>query len=336
MSSTLLPPLGIDMAKLTFEARLKLEHQQPTHSFPNTPHGFEQVATWLRSCGVERVHACLEATGTYGDGLALFLYEQGHKVSIVNPARVVAFRKSEGIHTKTDKQDAKVLVRYCEQKRPPAWSPTPAEVQLLENLVLRRADLQGMRQQEVNRLENSRWDSESRQSILSHIQSLETQIKALTKRISAHIAAHASLQEQRTYLVSLPGIADVTAAWLLAEGVSATAFSTASQLVGYSGLAIKEEISGTSVRGKASIDRLGNAQLRKCLYMPALVAMRRDPDFALWVAQMRARGKPSKVIIVAVMRKLLRLIYGVLKSKQPDDPRKAFPTHYAQEEKPAA
>ena len=98
--------------------------------------------------------------------------------------------------------------------------------------------------------------------------------------------------------MSLPGIADVTAAWLLAEGVSATAFSTASQLVGYSGLAIKEEISGTSVRGKASIDRLGNAQLRKCFYMPALVAMR-----------VRARGKPSKVIIVAVMRKLLRLIY---------------------------
>jgi len=171
MSSTLLPPLGIDMAKLTFEARLKLEHQQPTRSFANTPHGFEQVATWLRSCGVERVHACLEATGTYGDGLALYLYEQGHQVSIVNPARVVAFRKSEGIHTKTDKQDAKVLVRYCEQKRPRAWSPTPAEVQLLENLVLRRADLQGMKQQEVNRLENSRWDSESRQSILSHIQS---------------------------------------------------------------------------------------------------------------------------------------------------------------------
>lgn len=336
MSSTLLPPLGIDMAKLTFEARLKLEHQQPTHSFANTPHGFEQLATWLLSCGVERVHACLEATGTYGDGLALFLYEQGHQVSIVNPARVVAFRKSEGIHTKTDHQDAKVLVRFCEQKRPPAWSPTPAEVQLLENLVLRRADLQGMRQQEVNRLENSRWDSESRQSILSHIQSLETQIKALTKRIRTHIAAHASLQEQRTYLVSLPGIADVTAAWLLAEGVSATAFGSASQLVGYSGLAIKEEISGTSVRGKASIDRLGNAQLRKCLYMPALVAMRCDPEFARWAAEMRARGKPNKVIIVAVMRKLLHLIYGVLKSKQPYDPRKAFPTHYAQQEKPAA
>lgn len=97
MSSTLLPPLGIDMAKLTFEARLKLEHQQPMRSFPNTPQGFEQVATWLLSLGVERVHACLEATGTYGDGLALFLYEQGHQVSIVDPARVAAFRKSEGI-----------------------------------------------------------------------------------------------------------------------------------------------------------------------------------------------------------------------------------------------
>jgi len=94
----------------------------------------------------------------------------------------------------------------------------------------------------------------------------------------------------------------------MAMGVSPENFHSASQLVGYTGLAIKESQSGTSVRGKACIDRIGNAQLRKALYMPALVAKRCDPDFARLAAELKARGKPNKVIIVAVMRKLLHLI----------------------------
>ena len=329
-------PLGLDLAKLSFEAHLRLPVGCPRKGFANTAEGFEQLDQWVKSHGVRTFHACLEATGTYGDELALSLYEHGYQVSIVNPAKVAAFRKSEGIRTKNDQQDAKVLALYCEKKEPPLWKPTPAEVQLLANIVNRRADLQAMRQQEVNRLENSRWDQQTLQGLQVHIESLATQISELTKRIRQQMKAHKELQEQREYLVSLPGIADLTAARVMAMGVSPDNFHSASQLVGYTGLAINESQSGTSVRGKACIDRIGNAQLRKALSMPALVAKRCDPDFARLAAELKARGKPNKVIIVAVMRKLLHLISGVLKSKQPYDPRKAFPTHYPQEVPPAA
>jgi len=330
-----LPPLGLDVAKVSFQAHLRWDGKSASHGFANSAGGFEQLEDWTTSLGVQQFHACLEATGTYSDALADYLCSHGHQISLVNAARVVAFRKSEGIRSKTDQQDAKVLALFCEQKRPALWRPAPAELQELTCLVRRRLEVQAMKQQEVNRLENSRWDEQTRQEIQAHIASLQTQLSTLTKRITRHLAAHASLQQASGLLVSLPGIAQLSAAHVLAEGIWPTNFQSAAQVVGYSGLAVKQERSGTSVHGQERIDRTGNAQLRKALYMPALVAMRIDADFARWVAGMRAAGKPNKVIIVAVMRKLLHLIYGVLKSQQPYDPRKAFPSHY-QEEVPLA
>src|SRR5437879_5296374 len=126
--STLLPALGIDMAKSTFDVHLLTEAKASSHHFANTPQGFDALAHWLHQHGIDQVHACMEATGTYGDALALFLYQEGHTVSVVNPARVVAFRLSEGGRTKTDKQDAKLIAHFCVQKRPAAWLPTPKEV----------------------------------------------------------------------------------------------------------------------------------------------------------------------------------------------------------------
>ncbi len=190
-------PLGLDLAKLSFEAHLRLPLGYPRKGFANTAEGFEQLDQWVKSHGVRTFHACLEATGTYGDELALYLYEHGYQVSIVNPAKVAAFRKSEGIRTKNDQQDAKVLALYCEKKEPPLWKPAPAEVQLLANIVNRRADLQAMRQQEVNRLENSRWDQQTLQGLQVPIESLATQISELTKRIRQQMKAHKELQEQR-------------------------------------------------------------------------------------------------------------------------------------------
>ena len=107
--TTPLPALGIDLAKSTFDVHLCAESNVSSHHFANTPQGFETLAQWLKRQGIEQVHACMEATGIYGDALALFLYLAGHQVSIVNPARIVAFRKSEGGRTKTDKQDAKLI-----------------------------------------------------------------------------------------------------------------------------------------------------------------------------------------------------------------------------------
>ncbi len=105
--------LGIDIAKQRFEVALLVERKIKNKSFQNTTEGFEALALWLRKQGIHQVHACLEATGNYGEDLAIFLHEAGHTVSIVNPARIKGFAQSELIRTKTDKIDAGIIARFC-------------------------------------------------------------------------------------------------------------------------------------------------------------------------------------------------------------------------------
>lgn len=161
------------MAKSSFDVHMLAEVKASSHHFANTSQGFEALAHWLKQCGMERVHACMEAIGTYGDALAFFLYQAGHTVSVVNPARVLAFRRSEAGPTKTDKQDAKLIAHFCVQKCPAAWLPTPEELEQLQVLLIRLEALQVMERQQANRLENSRLDAQTRQEIQEHRQELQ-------------------------------------------------------------------------------------------------------------------------------------------------------------------
>jgi transposase len=129
------PVLGIDISKLKFNLCLinstgKLRHKL----FPNTAAGFVQLKEWLEKQGVGSFHACLKATGTYSEPLALFLHEAGQKVSVVNPATVKAFAQSRLARTKTDKADAEPVTRFRLVQRPPAWSPPASEVRELQAL----------------------------------------------------------------------------------------------------------------------------------------------------------------------------------------------------------
>ena len=126
-------------------------------------------------------------------------------------------------------------------------------------------------------------------------------------------------------LIALPGIAALSAARLLAEIIASKRFKTVKQLVAHAGIAPQERSSGTSVRGKASIGKAGRSRLRKALSMCAVVASTHDPAIRAFAQRMRQRGKPAKVVLTAVMRKLLHLVYGILKSEKAYDPTKAFP-----------
>jgi transposase len=109
--------LGIDISKANFHAALYLE-KKPTNKpkvkvFQNNPDGWEHLQTWLLQRGAGTIHACLEATSTYGEGVAEFLIEQGHLVSMVNPARIKGFAISELSRSKSDKADAQLIARFC-------------------------------------------------------------------------------------------------------------------------------------------------------------------------------------------------------------------------------
>ncbi len=128
------------------------------------------------------------------------------------------------------------------------------------------------------------------------------------------------MRRQSELLDSIPGIAETTAALLLAEITDITQYRSARQIAAYAGLVPRERHSGSSVRGRTRLSKIGNARLRRALYFPAITALRCSPFFQAWAKGLRERGKCKMSVIGAAMRKLIHLAYGVLKTGKPFDP----------------
>jgi transposase len=315
------PALGIDIAKLKFNACLIKQDGKLKHKvFPNTSAGFEQLSEWLSRQRVECVHACLEATGTYGDSLSLFLQQAGHRVSVINPAAIKAFAQSRLSRTKTDRVDAELIARFCLAQEPPVWTPLPAEVRELQALVRRLESLQEMRVMEENRLSSGITVEAVRHSVEQLMAYLNQEIKHTEELIRKHINSHPELKQQSQLLDSIPGIAETTAALLLSEITEIKQYRSARQVAAYAGLVPRERQSGSSVRGRTRLSKIGNARLRRALYFPAITALRCSPFFQAWAKGLQERGKSKMSVICAVMRKLVHLAYGVLKSGKEFDP----------------
>jgi len=129
-----------------------------------------------------------------------------------------------------------------------------------------------------------------------------------------------TLKQQSELLDSIPGIAETTAARILAEITDIAQYKSARQVAAYAGLVPRERQSGTSVRGRTRLSKIGNARLRRALYFPAITAIRCSEFFQAWTKGLRERGKSKMSVICAVMRKLVHLAYGVLKTGKPLDP----------------
>jgi len=318
--------LGLDIAKAKFDAALRQDGRTHHHLFANTQVGFAQLLVWLRARVTVPLHACMEATGCYGEALALFLHQQGVRVSVVNPARIKAFAQSELLRNKTDKADAALIARFCAAHQPPLWIPPPPERRQLQALVRRLQALQAMRQQERNRLDLEAAGSLIGSGLHEHIAYLERQMAALEQQIQAHMRAHSSLRQQAELLQSIPGIGERTAIKLLAEVPLLGQYRSARQAAAYAGLSPRQRESGSSVRGKTRLSKVGNAAVRRALYLPAVVAVRANPILREFAARLLAAGKPKMAVIGAVMRKLLHQAHGVLKHNCPFDPNYAATT----------
>lgn len=312
------PILGIDISKKTFDVALlrgeKLKHKK----FRNNEVGFKDLSAWLSRFDVGQLHACMEATSSYGETLAEYLFETGHQVSVVNPARIKGFAQGELMRTKTDKSDASLIARFCLAMRPSLWKPEPHEIKLIRDLTRRYESLMEMRQQEVNRLDVS--SKELQIDIQKHIAYLDKSIAETKKRISNHIDDHPDMKHKKELLNSIPGVGDATINVVLSEFSDISRFDTAKQLASFIGLAPRHRLSGSSVRGRTSMSKVGNAQVRKSLFMPALVAMKYNPILIEMKSRLLKAGKPKMLIVGAAMRKLVHIIYGVLKNNQPFNP----------------
>lgn len=313
--------LGIDIAKASFQVCLITSvGKRKNKRCENTPAGHQELLTWLQRQGVTQLHACLEATGTYGEALAACLHAHGFRVSIVNPKVIAHYAQSRLSRTKTDKADASLIADYCQKEQPALWQPLPAEVKALQSLVRRLDSLEEMRQMERNRLLAGDHPQAVLTSLQAHLDYLDQELATTRKQITEHISGHPSLKQASDLLLSIPGIGEKTVAWLLSELGTMRQFGTARQVVAFSGLTPGIHESGSSVKKRGSICKLGSGRLRAALYFPAMSALRYNPYIKALGTRLKETGKDPMVIIIAAMRKLLHLAFGVLKHGKPFDP----------------
>lgn len=290
--------VGIDIGKLTFVASIKVAKKYQCKIFDNNNNGFKGLCDWLQRYLHEQYHCCMESTGKYGDNLALFLHNKGCLVSIVNPAKIKYFIRSQLKRTKTDNVDAKSIRDYCEMFNLSVWKPLNTEIQVLQVLMKRLDTLSNMLLQEQNRLENV--SSIIKNSIDNNIAHLKCQIKDIETRIEMHINNNPGLKKNSELLKSIPGIGNKTTGKILAFLSHIENLASAKQAAAFVGLNPQHVQSGTSIN-YSHISKTGDAELRKALYMPALVAIQREPNIKCFYEKLVSKGKPKKVAVCAVM-----------------------------------
>lgn len=308
--------LGIDVAKVKLDIALRLPNgKMRSKVVDNTPEGFAALSLWLNKLGVTEVHACMEATGTYWEAAAEYLSDLRHTVSVVNPAQIKAFGAARLIRTKTDKVDARLIAEFCFSQRPSAWQAPPPAIRELRALVARRSALDAMRIQENNRLLVARASLQT--GIKAHLEYLEKAIAEIDVTIRCKIDNDQNLNSQRELLDTIPGLGPKTIPILLSYYGGPLRFDKAKQAAAFAGLDPSHHESGSSVRAKPKFSKVGHAALRKALYMPAMVTVTKTRWGIQFRDRLAATGKPPMVIIGAMMRKLIHVAYGVLKSGLP-------------------
>lgn len=312
--------LGIDVSKAKIDVSLRTgKRRYVRETFANDSQGHEALQRWLTGHHVQQVHACLEATGRYGDGLAHYLYGQGHRVSVVNPSRIHDYGKSQLRRNKSDALDADLIADFCWTQEPEAWQPPTASRRELQELTREITTLKADRQRKRNKLKSGISSSRLQRSLQRSIDFIDEEIVRLERELKELTRQEDDLKEDIKLLTSIPGIGFTTATRFLAE-VDVARFQQAEQVAAYAGLIPRQFTSGSSVRKKPTLSKIGNRHLRNAFYMPALSAKRFNPIIHALVERLTLRGKEKMVIVGAVMRKLVHLAFGVLKTRKPFDP----------------
>lgn len=297
-------------------------------TFANNPVGHRLLIGWLQKSKVP-IRVSLEATGVYSLDLAVALNSaQGIEVAVLNPK--VSNRFAQTIRrSKTDAADAEVLAEYSWRMPFTAWiAPSSSSIRM-RSLVRYIESLSSQSAQNQNRLHAAVSSSATPKCVIQDLKrsviSLEQRIRRLRHEVMTLVRQDESLHKRYQLLVSVPGIAQVSAIQLLSELSTLPPDLTVREWVAHSGLDPAHEMSGTSVRKASRISRAGNRHLRRALYMPALVASRCDPHAKAFFIALLARNKARLQALVAVARKLLHAIYGIFRSGLKYDGAKLFP-----------
>lgn len=311
--------LGIDISKLSMDVKLWKGESRLYVRFANTKAGIEQLLGWLESQEVSNLHVCMEATNVYWEKVAEALHRADYAVSVVNPRCIKGFAMGKMQRNKTDKLDSEVIAAYCAAMKPDVWEPPNDGQRKLRALERHRMDLKRSIQQHKNR-QQSLSDADVRASLQRVLEALEAELKGVEKQMDDLTSQQEEFRAQKELLLSIPGIGPKSANMLMAEMPKLGEYASARAAAADVGVTPSHHESGTSVKRKPKISKIGKAVVRGELHMPALNAMRTNPILRAMAERLRAAGKPEPVIICAVVRKLIHLCYGVLKNKSPFDP----------------
>ena len=319
---------GIDVANKTFDTQRRSGEVLSRREFSNSNSGHRQAIAWLQR-GADGARVCLEATGIYHLQLALALDRApGIEVMVVNPRASRRFAEAQMVRAKTDRVDAAILLQYVERMPFTVWAAPAEQLLELQSLAHRLDQLKKEQARERSRLHAAQRAGKhthpAQQDIREHLRYLQCHAERIQAAAIALMQQHESLAEDLQLLDSVPGIAELSAMKLIAElGVLAEGLSPA-QWVAQAGLDPRPQESGTSVRSPRRISKQGNPRLRAALFLPALAAIRSDPNVNAFYNALLARGKPKMQAITAVMRKLLHAIWGILQHRQEWDGSKFY------------
>ena len=320
---------GIDVSAVTLAVAVQQENQRfEERIFDNTASGHKSLIGWLRK-GKAPARVSLEATGIYSLDLALALDRaEGIEVAVLNPKLIHRFAQTLR-RSKTDSADAQVLAEYSCRMPFTAWSAPELSGLRLRTISRHIQSLVVEQTRQNNRLHNAEKSATTPRCVVNDLKrsmaSLKLRIARLRREALELVRSDEAMRKRFDLLILIPGIAAISALQLLGELAPLSPEMSVRQWVAHSGLDPSHQVSGTSVHKPSRISRAGNRHLRHALYMPALVAVRRDPHLKAFYETLLNRHKAKLQALIAVARKLLHAIYGILRTQTAYDGSKLFP-----------
>jgi transposase len=307
---------GIDISKAWIDAHFSNKDRR----FSNDERGWKALLGFAGGVGL----FVMEASGSYHLGLAEWLCAKGRQVSVVNPAQSSHFSRALGLRSKTDKVDARLLALYASKVEVSRFQPASQVQKELRALTRHRETLIAQVSACRIRLQGPELGEFEKELLLEQQSFLKAQVRACKERLRA-LRKDPELKGRFGLLQTIPGVGETLALTVLSE-CRPEDFAGAKQLAAYAGLCPREFTSGSSIRSKPRLSKKGNARLRRALYMPALTATRKTGILNTFYTRLLEKGKSPMAAIGAIMHKLIRIIYGVLKSNQPFNAEKALTT----------
>lgn len=319
--------VGIDVAQKELVVAFGQMHDDwsttiiATKTFHNTKKGFELFLKWCKkhvSCDLE-VYYAMEATGVYHEAFAYYLDEKKCNVSIVLPNKISSYFRTLDVKTLTDKTASEAIVKFALERKLDRWQKPNPIYKKLKQLTRERDQVLNERTMTKNRLHAELSEAMPNESSIMRIKERidlsNQQEKEINKEIRDLVKENDNLKKTVSKMVSIPGLGDLTAVTILAETNGFELIKNKRQLVSYAGLDVKEKLSGTSVKGKPKISKIGNRYLRKAMYFPALAAIRVDQKYKNVFTRLVSKHGLKLKAAVAVQRKILELSFIIFKNQ---------------------